>query len=202
MDYLPPQKQQHEQNRSTGSGLKAERSLLGEITRSLPVLPMSDIVPSTSITLQDLQKTMLSELSQQVSATQLEDLKYCVGVMLQSTVSILDLNITPFTDRHFRFHVKEILFALCLGYAAYQVEIPERPADLWGDSTEPNMDMVKAKLVRYASNLYACTYAYPETVLESNLDYDLRQYLTFLYVFTKHHGVDLLDLAREYIELS
>lgn len=70
-----------------------------------------------------------------------------------------------------------------LAYTALQIEVPQSVENLWEDTTLPSIDMICAKLVRYSSNLYAVAFAYPETALESNMDYDLKQYLMFLHAY-------------------
>jgi hypothetical protein len=92
-----------------------------------------------------------------------------------------------------------LLYALCVGYTAYEREIPDNTAALWGDNTEPNDLMIMAKMVRYSSNLYACAGAYPSTCLDSNLDYDMRQLLTFMHVYAKRNDIDLMKLVEEEI---
>lgn len=86
-----------------------------------------------------------------------------------------------------------------MGYTATGIEMPEDAVALWGDQTMPSVDMLRAKLIRYASNIYAVAHAYPETALESNLDYDLRQYLTFFYAYLKAHRLELMPFVEDYV---
>lgn len=88
------------------------------------------------------------------------------------------------------------LIEVLRAYQALEIDSPPDTAEMWGDNTRPSIDMICAKLVRYSSNMYAVAYAYPETVLESNMDYDLRQYLMFLHAFGEHYGVNLMDLVQ------
>lgn len=90
--------------------------------------------------------------------------------------------------------VIQAVCAILVAYTMLELPAPENTADLWGDTSVPSIDLMYAKLVRYSSNIFAVSLAYPESCLDSNMDYDLRQYLTFLDILCKGYGIDLMKL--------
>jgi len=95
--------------------------------------------------------------------------------------------------------VGDLLWYLAVGYYALDLPIPDQP---WEDIAElevPSKDLIIAKLTRYAMNPLAVALSVPEEVLESNLDYDLRQLLYFLHYFSILHGFTLMEAATDNI---
>lgn len=90
--------------------------------------------------------------------------------------------------------VIQAVCAILVAYTMLEIPAPENTRDLWGDTTVPSIDMIYAKLVRYSSNIFSVALAYQETCLDSNMDYDLRQYLTFLDILCRHYDIDLMRL--------
>lgn len=85
-----------------------------------------------------------------------------------------------------------MLAANCLG-----VEVPANTWDEWGDLTRPELDLVAAKLVRFSSNLCAVAMANPDTCLDSNMDFDLKQYIMFLHMYCELRGADYMKICEE-----
>lgn len=65
------------------------------------------------------------------------------------------------------------------------------------ETTLPDMNRVISKLVRYSSNVCSCAYAYPETVLESGLNYDLHWLIMFCYIFSHLLGLDMNEILTD-----
>lgn len=153
--------------------------------------------------------TTLLELQQAIARHEpdlqenpIESLKAASYLLIVKTPELLQITVNPFSVNQLEYTLKEVVYTLATAFIAYEREMPN-VEELWGENTEPGEDMLKAKLVRYSSNLYACSHAYPETAMESNLDYDLRQYLMFLYVYLKTKGIELMQVAdlvfRDYV---
>lgn len=135
-----------------------------------------------------------------LTGTRIEEFKSAVQDIYTNTATLLSIKVNLFGHFAFETCVENILEALCFAYTAYNRDLPEHPVELWGETTVPGVDFMRAKLARYSSNLYAETFANPDTVLDSNMDYDLRQYTTFLYVYCEHNGLDIMGVVQNVYE--
>jgi hypothetical protein len=127
--------------------------------------------------------------------TTLKEFQSACKYMLIGTSEIIKFDDGVPLSTFRKYNIAWIVRSILKAYVCLDIDAPESTADLWGSSTRPDFGMIKAKLVRYSSNMYAVSMAYPDTCLESNLDYDLRQYLMFLHAYCEALDSDLMKIC-------
>lgn len=90
------------------------------------------------------------------------------------------------------------LAKICMIATVLGIEVVADPGKAWGEKQNPSLELVAAKLVRYASNIMAVSHAYPETTFDSGLDHDVNHYVIFLDRFCNMQGLDPLKLIQMY----
>lgn len=143
-------------------------------------------------TLTDLQRKVTATASSQEE--RLYEFQTACRELFLKTAQLVDYAKENVGIGRLNVPVIQAVCAILVAYTMLELPAPENTADLWGDTSVPSIDLMYAKLVRYSSNIFAVSLAYPESCLDSNMDYDLRQYLTFLDILCKGYGIDLMKL--------
>lgn len=106
-------------------------------------------------------------------------------------------NKTGGPDGYLPAAFKDLLRELVKAHIAYSCEIEDRPDEILKEATRPQQDLLLAKLSRYSSNIFAVTYAYPETALQSGLDHDMKQLTFTTFMLCESLGIDFNDLVTQ-----
>ena len=162
----------------------------------------------TTITLGQFQKK-LTEIRNKPDIDRLSDFKMGVTGILIHVTDLINAHtgINAFSLKGdykdtMKGAVAMLLFFLVTSFTIYEATVPENPEDLWIDQTEPGMDMILAKLSHFASNLFSVTYSTQEDVFDSNMEYDLRNLVKFLHVFSKNYGFTISDACEAAINIA
>ncbi len=94
--------------------------------------------------------------------------------------------------KNLKEEIGDVMWSISLAYYALDEPIPADIDSEIVELTAPGLDMILAKLVRYSSNMFATCFAYPYDSMKSNMDYDLRQLLTYLAFLARSYETSLL----------
>jgi NTP pyrophosphatase (non-canonical NTP hydrolase) len=134
--------------------------------------------------------------------TPYEDLKNGVAGLVTEVAELIDLykrNIVygvSFTRKALVEEIGDVLWYLALCHYAFGITMVADPREYLIDITRPGTDMILAKLVRYSSSPFCEVHAYPETAMDSNMEYDIKQLLLNLQFFCEIHSITLFEAAH------
>ena len=106
----------------------------------------------------------------------------------------------PLDVKNLAEEVGDILWYLVLAHKALDYPLIEEADKAIAELTQPSLDLILAKLVRYSSNIFSVSFAYPEQAMDSGLEHDLRHLNIFLAFLVRELDFDTLTCAKFNIE--